>query len=106
MIKYALTEGSIKDNETGAFIPFAEGNRHYQEYLQWVKEGNTPIPKQPSQFHKLVNDEWVLDSEEKERVELEAEQEALIQEKMRKLVIDSLKIEGKLSSDFVDKKEK
>tara|TARA_R100000458_G_scaffold46049_1_gene44437 strand:- start:127 stop:297 length:171 start_codon:yes stop_codon:yes gene_type:complete len=23
-------------------IPLAEGNRHYQEYLAWVAEGNTP----------------------------------------------------------------
>ena len=26
------------------FIPIAEGNRHYQEYLEWVAEGNTPEP--------------------------------------------------------------
>jgi len=25
-----------------AFIPFDESNRHYQEYLEWVAEGNTP----------------------------------------------------------------
>ena len=25
-----------------AFIPFDEGNRDYQEYLEWVEEGNTP----------------------------------------------------------------
>ena len=22
-------------------VPFDEGNRHYQEYLEWVAEGNT-----------------------------------------------------------------
>ena len=22
-------------------IPFVDGNRHYQEYLDWVSEGNT-----------------------------------------------------------------
>ena len=31
----------IKDN---AFIPFDEGNRDYQEYLQWLSEGNEPDP--------------------------------------------------------------
>tara|TARA_R100000353_G_scaffold42347_1_gene33711 strand:- start:1579 stop:1734 length:156 start_codon:yes stop_codon:yes gene_type:complete len=26
----------------GAFIPFDERNADYQEYLEWVKLGNTP----------------------------------------------------------------
>tara|TARA_A100001201_G_scaffold92612_1_gene80639 strand:- start:185 stop:346 length:162 start_codon:yes stop_codon:yes gene_type:complete len=25
-------------------IPLVEGNRHYDEYLEWVAEGNTPDP--------------------------------------------------------------
>lgn len=25
-------------------IPLDEGNRHYQEYLEWVAEGNEPEP--------------------------------------------------------------
>jgi hypothetical protein len=25
-------------------IPIAPENRHYQEYLKWVAEGNTPLP--------------------------------------------------------------
>ena len=29
---------------TPKFIPFAEGNTDYQEYLDWVAEGNTPDP--------------------------------------------------------------
>ena len=24
------------------WVPVDEGNRHYQEYLEWVAEGNTP----------------------------------------------------------------
>ena len=30
--------------EDKLWIPLVEGNRHYQEYLEWVAEGNTPDP--------------------------------------------------------------
>mgnify|MGYP004464562773 CR=1 FL=1 len=29
------------DNTHTMFIPFATDNKHYQEYLDWVAEGNT-----------------------------------------------------------------
>ena len=29
------------DDGTVLFVPEVEGNRHYQEVLQWVAEGNT-----------------------------------------------------------------
>ena len=28
----------------GTWIPFAEDNTDYQQYLKWVAEGNTPEP--------------------------------------------------------------
>ena len=34
----------IKRLSDDAFIPMVEGNRDYQEYLEWVAEGNTPDP--------------------------------------------------------------
>ncbi len=62
MIKYKLHE-YIKTNPDGSketadanivikildsgkrwFIPKSEGNTDYQEYLEWVAEGNTPEP--------------------------------------------------------------
>lgn len=32
----------ILDKENNWSIPKDESNRHYQEYLDWVAEGNTP----------------------------------------------------------------
>jgi hypothetical protein len=34
----------VFNKTTGAFIPFDESNRDYQEYLEWVKAGNEPEP--------------------------------------------------------------
>jgi hypothetical protein len=30
--------------EDNANIPMDEDNRDYQEYLEWVAQGNTPLP--------------------------------------------------------------
>ena len=35
----------VADN---AWIPKTEGNRDYQQYLEWVAEGNTPEPAETS----------------------------------------------------------
>jgi len=32
----------IKRTTDNLFIPTVEDNRHYQEYLAWLAEGNTP----------------------------------------------------------------
>lgn len=42
---YKLTDSNnVIRISDGACIPIAEGNRDYQEYLQWVADGNTPQP--------------------------------------------------------------
>ena len=45
---YQLTQGTtilrLTDN---AFIPPDPANRDYQEYLEWISEGNTPLPPEP-----------------------------------------------------------
>ena len=47
IIGVTKTEWEKTDSETGEKtwlkidIPMVEGNRHYQEYLAWVAEGNT-----------------------------------------------------------------
>jgi hypothetical protein len=106
MIKYMLTEGGIKDRETGACIPIAEGNHHYHEYLEWVEEGNTPIPEQPSPYHELIDDAWAFDLPRKLKDEIAIDNEDLIQDKIRTLAVDILKAEGKLPLDFADSKIK
>ena len=53
MAEYKLLNGYNEDGEIyqnvlkksdEISIPFDPANRHYQEYLEWVAEGNTPEP--------------------------------------------------------------
>ena len=44
--KFTTSDGERKDildqeSTPNLAIPFDEGNRHYQEYLEWVAAGNT-----------------------------------------------------------------
>ena len=34
----------INDDGSGLCIPFVNDNTDYQEYLEWLNEGNTPLP--------------------------------------------------------------
>ena len=36
---------SVKRLADGDYIPFADGNRDYEEYKQWLAKGNTPEPE-------------------------------------------------------------
>lgn len=45
MARYKLTDTGVYDSDRDVYIPFVEGNRHYEEYLVWLTEGspvNTP----------------------------------------------------------------
>ena len=37
----------VKRLSDGAFIPFDPANTDYQEYLNWVSQGNEPLPPDP-----------------------------------------------------------
>ena len=46
MYKLTLTGESVIRLSDSAFIPFADGNRDYEEYKEWLSAGNTPEPAQ------------------------------------------------------------
>jgi len=46
-MKYKIKNNFIFDSEQNSTIPMDERNQDYQQYLQWVKEGNTPDPEDP-----------------------------------------------------------
>ena len=49
MYKLTKDESVITRLSDNAYIPFAEGNRDYAEYLEWLASGNTPQPvEEPS----------------------------------------------------------
>jgi hypothetical protein len=52
MYKSTKTDAILRKSDN-AHIPKDEGNRDYQEYLQWVAQGNTPEPADPPTVDEL-----------------------------------------------------
>lgn len=44
-MKYKICGDGYQDAETGAVIPAVDGNRHYQNVLDWIAAGNIPDPE-------------------------------------------------------------
>ena len=42
---YKLNKNSVTRLADGASIPFADGNRDYEEYKQWLLDGGIPEPE-------------------------------------------------------------
>jgi hypothetical protein len=53
MYKLTNKDAVIKTDE-GLFIPMVGGNRHYQEYLDWVALGNTAEPADPEPMPTII----------------------------------------------------
>ena len=44
MYKLMNDKQTVKRLSDNAFIPFDPANTDYQRYLEWLAEGNTPLP--------------------------------------------------------------
>lgn len=58
---------SVKRLSDGAFIPFAPGNRDYQEYLNWVELGNTPEDDPQYSTSGIKDKKWEILKTERDR---------------------------------------
>jgi hypothetical protein len=47
MMYQVVNDQVIKLVTENLFIPVDHSNRHYQEYLVWIDEGNQPLPPDP-----------------------------------------------------------
>lgn len=55
---YKLIEGGVIHPD-GSFIPNEPLNRHWQEYLAWLDEDNTPLPADVPSAEQLAKEEEV-----------------------------------------------
>ena len=46
-MKYKYMENAILRIDDGAVIPINVENKDYEDFLDWVAKGNTPLPKDP-----------------------------------------------------------
>lgn len=73
---------TVKKTETGFIVngslhvPTAPDNRHYQMIQEWIKQGNSPEPKDPEPKEDSV--------------------ELMIHKEIRAMAVDSLRKKGKL----------
>lgn len=81
---YKLNNNSVTRLADGASIPFANGNRDYEEYKQWLVEGNTPEPE----------------FTEEELVQIELAQKIQEAKKAKELALSSIKVTTKSGKEF------
>lgn len=56
------------NTETNVMFPLSEGNRHYQQYKNWLQQGNVPGVTDDSLYlvlqHEATQNKWVKEGEE------------------------------------------
>ncbi len=82
---YKLNNNSVTRLADGACIPFANGNRDYEEYKQWLSEGNTPEPE----FTQAELDAIAKEQAKQEALSKIATLEASQLRSIRELMLDS-----------------
>jgi len=81
---YKLNQNSVTRLADGACIPSADGNRDYEEYKQWLSEGNTPEPE----FTKAELDAIAKEQAKQEALTKIATLEASQLRSIRELMLD------------------
>lgn len=51
---YKLTNNGVIRLYDNAYIPDCDDNRDWQEYQQWLSEGNEPLPMDPSPIDNSI----------------------------------------------------
>jgi len=82
---YKLNQNSVTRLADEASIPFANGNRDYEEYKQWLSEGNTPEPE----FTQAELDAITKEQTKQEALTKIASLEAAQLRSIRELMLDS-----------------
>ena len=78
---YQLTESGVQRLEDNAHIPDCADNRDWQQYQQWLKKGNTPLPMDPTPIDNSI---FIANGQ--------ARQQRIQREKQRQAAADLLKL--------------
>lgn len=65
-----LEASAVQRTSDGAFIPFDEANKDYQEYQQWLADGGVPDPyiePEPKPSNPTAEQELLFDHENRLR---------------------------------------
>ena len=73
-VMYQLTESGVIRLSDQAFIPDCNDNRDWQEYQQWLSEGNEPEPMDPPPIDNTI---YITNGQARQqRIQREQQQQA------------------------------
>ena len=71
---YQLTESGVLRLKDQAWIPDCADNRDWQQYQQWLSEGNEPLPMDPSPINNAI---YIANGQARQqRIQREQQQQA------------------------------